>query len=282
MSLPLTELFSTNGLVAVVTGGGTGIGLMIATALENSGATVYIVGRRKEVIEKAAKEHARHGKLIPLQCDVTCRSSLEALVSSIESQVGFINLLVNNCGTSGPSDKFPPRSADIKTFQTCLLENNSESFQKTFEVNHTAMYFVTVAFLQLLDEGNKRGGIPDVSSQVINIASVAAFRREERPQTGLAYILSKVAAVHLTKILASILVDYDIRCNAICPGIYPSEMTQHLPQTIPASEVPMLRQGNTNDMAGLTLYLASTAGAYTTGGIFVTDGGRIMAFPGTY
>lgn len=89
------------------------------------------------------------------------------------------------------------------------------------EINDTAIYFTTVAFLDLLDKGNKHGGIPGVSSQVIAVASVAGFRREDRPH-GIAYTVSKAAAIHLGKMLASILIDYNIRFNIICPGIYPS------------------------------------------------------------
>ncbi|KAF8578953.1 NAD(P)-binding protein [Ramaria rubella] len=272
------------GLVAVVTGGGTGIGLMMAATLENNGATVYIVGRRKEVLEKAAKEHAKHGKLIPLQGDVTSRDSLVSLVSTIESQTGHINLLINNCGIFGPKIDYPsPNTEDIKDFQKSLWEGSPKDFQQTFEVNSTAIYYTTVAFLDLLDKGNKHGGIPGVSSQVISIASVAGFRREFKPP-GIAYTISKAAAIHLGKILTNVLLDFNIRSNVICPGIYPSEMTApaNYPDVMPSEAVPMRRQGGTEDMGGLILYLATRAGAYVNGNVSITDGGRIAAFPATY
>ncbi|KAG1869055.1 NAD(P)-binding protein [Suillus subalutaceus] len=145
-------LFGVEGQVAVVTGGGTGIGLMIATALENNGATVYIIGRRLEVIEKAAKENNKFGKLIPLQGDITCRQSLTKLVETVRTRHGYIDLLA---------------------FQSVLWDTGSpEGFAETFDTNVTAIYFTTVAFLELLHLGNlRRGDLPPVMSlrpQVFN------------------------------------------------------------------------------------------------------------------
>ncbi|KAF8515281.1 hypothetical protein JB92DRAFT_2915209 [Gautieria morchelliformis] len=281
--VPSLDLFSAEGLVAVVTGGGTGIGLMMAAALEKNGATVYIVGRRKEVLEQAAKENTTHGRIIPLQGDVTSRESLLSMVSTIESQTGYINLLVNNSGVFGPGVSYPTSTDNIVDLQKRLWESPPELFQQTFEVNDTAIYFTTVAFLDLLAKGNKHGGIPGVSSQVIIIASVAGFRREDRPP-GIAYTVGKAAAIHLGKVLSNVLVDYNIRTNIICPGIYPSEMTAPLnyPEVLPRHVVPMKRAGSIDDMAGLILYLATRAGAYLNGSVSVSDGGRIGAYPATY
>ena len=142
-------------------------------------------------------------------------------MSTIEAQTGYINLLINNSGILGPSIKYPTSTDNILDLQKSLWESSPSAFQQTFEVNNTAIYYTTVAFLDLLDKGNKHGGIPNVSSQVITVASVAGFRRENRPPS-IAYTVSKAAAVHLGKILANLLIDYDIRSNIICPGIYPS------------------------------------------------------------
>ncbi|KAG1751098.1 NAD(P)-binding protein [Suillus lakei] len=184
-------LFGVEGQVAVVTGGGTGIGLMIATALENNGATVYIIGRRLEVIEKAAKENnvwniafvaTRFGKLIPLQGDITCRQSLTELVETVRTRHGYIDLLVNNAGIArnilpsqlpSPLDDPADASPSIKAFQSVLWDTGSpEGFAETFDTNVTAVYFTTVAFLELLHLGNlKRGDLPPVMSlrpQVFN------------------------------------------------------------------------------------------------------------------
>lgn len=121
---------------------------------------------------------------------------------------------------------WPRDDADVGEIQKSLWSLPWEEFQRTFEVNSTALYYSTVAFLDLLDKGNQHG-ITGVTSQVINIASISAFRREDRPFS-VAYNLTKQAAVHLTKVFSSMLVQYDIRVNAICPGIHPSG-TYHLP-----------------------------------------------------
>lgn len=168
-------LFGVEGQVAVVTGGGTGIGLMIATALENNGATVYIIGRRLEVLEKAAKDNNKFGKLIPLQGDITCRQSLTKLVEIVRTRHGYIDLLVNNAGIArnllpsqlpspldGPADASP----SIKAFQSVLWDTGSpQGFAETFDTNVTAVYFTTVAFLELLHLGNlRRGDLPPIMS----------------------------------------------------------------------------------------------------------------------
>ncbi|KAG1821293.1 NAD(P)-binding protein [Suillus variegatus] len=168
-------LFGVEGQVAVVTGGGTGIGLMMATALENNGATVYIIGRRLEVLEKAAKENNKFGNLIPLQGDITCRQSLTQLVETVRTRHGYIDLLVNNAGISrnllppklpSPLDDPADASPSIKAFQSVLWDTGSpEGFAETFDTNVTAVYFTTVAFLELLHLGNlRKGNLPPVIS----------------------------------------------------------------------------------------------------------------------
>ncbi|EIN12302.1 NAD(P)-binding protein [Punctularia strigosozonata HHB-11173 SS5] len=96
--ISLDALYDVDGMVAVVTGGGTGIGLMMAKALEHHGATVYILGRRLDKLKAAAAEHNTHGKLLPLVCDVTSQSDLLAAVSAVQARHGHINLLINNAG----------------------------------------------------------------------------------------------------------------------------------------------------------------------------------------
>ncbi|KAG2740697.1 hypothetical protein P692DRAFT_20909735, partial [Suillus brevipes Sb2] len=147
----------------------------IATALESNGATVYIIGRRLEVIEKAAKENNRFRKIIPLQGDITCRQSLTKLVETIKARHGYIDLLVNNTGIArnllpshllSPLDDPTDASPSIKAFQSVLWDTGSpEGFAKSFDTNVTAVYFTTVAFLELLQVGNlRRGDLPPVMS----------------------------------------------------------------------------------------------------------------------
>ncbi|KAI0351408.1 NAD-P-binding protein [Trametes cingulata] len=278
-------LFNVEGLVAVVTGGGTGIGLMIAKALEHNGAVVYIVSRRLPVLEAAAREHSRRGNLIPLQGDVTSRESMQAVAETVRQRHGYVNLLVNNAGMAKSLlPKLPgPGEVDIKKYQELLWNAGSPNeFSRAFDVNVTSAWYCAVAFLDLLDAANKRGNTPGVTSQIITVTSGGAFRKDDKVFS-VPYTLSKSAATHLGKMLAHFLKDWNIRSNIIAPGIFPSEMTDGLisPEYI-ASGVPLQRAGTIDDMGGLILFLASRAGAYTNGTVQLLDGGRLLLYPSSY
>ncbi|KAI0265537.1 hypothetical protein BC834DRAFT_824834 [Gloeopeniophorella convolvens] len=282
------HLFSVQGTVAVVTGGGTGIGLMMATALENNGATVYIVGRRLAVLEKAARERSRYGRIIALQGDVTSRESLLTVAEAVRERSGHVNLLVNNAGVARGllkrNEPAPGSTAEesLRALQDALWSSASpQDFRDSYDANVVGAYYSTVAFLELLHRGNLRGG-GAVTSQVITLSSVTAFRRDER-QYSIPYTLSKVASTHMGKMFANILRDWKIRSNIIAPGIFPSEMTAGvIPDSHVAKDVPLQRAGRLEDIAGLTLFLASRAGSYVDGVVHIIDGGRLTMFPSTY
>ncbi|KAI6042657.1 hypothetical protein EDC04DRAFT_2657684 [Pisolithus marmoratus] len=324
-----TVLFKVEGQVAVVTGGGTGIGLLIAKALEHNGATVYIIGRRSDVLEKAASEHSKCGKIIPLQGDITSQESLLALVETIKGRHGYIDLLVNNAGIARnllPSRLPSPLDASagegempsIKALQDVLWNTGDPAgFAETFETNVTAAYYTTIAFLELLHLGNlRRGalppllaarrasaeqsadislssstssgstsvpGLPRMTSQVVTISSSGSFRVDARVLT-ISYTLAKQACTHLGRLLASLLADWNIRSNVLCPGVWPSEMTNTdlFTPAMLAETVPLGRVGTLSDMAGCILFLAGPAGAYVNGAVWLVDGGRVNAVASTY
>lgn len=287
-ALSYADLFSVVGQVVVVTGGGTGIGLMIATALENNGATVYIVGRRKEVLEQAVRERSRYGKMRAMQCDVTNRDELLALAAAVRAEEGHLDLLVNNAGVACGSINKTSALCGSDPVSVRLLQEELWSsaapldFSHTFDVNVTSVYYTTVAFLDLLHIANaRRKGAGAPTSQVIIISSVAAFRRDEH-QFSLPYALSKSAVTHLAKMFVGMFKELKIRSNVIAPGFYPSEMTGFMTDEMIQEGVPLQRAGTTEDMAGLILFLASKAGAYVDGTVHLTDGGRLSLFPSTY
>ncbi|KZS93772.1 NAD-binding protein [Sistotremastrum niveocremeum HHB9708] len=262
---------------------------MMTKALESNGATVYIIGRRLEVLEKAAKDHATKGKIIPIQGDVTSKEDLQRVVSTIKEKSGYINLLINNSGIMGPDYKNIPKATagsgkSIEELQEFLWNNGTaEQFTQVFHVNVTGLWFTTVAFLGLLDAGNKPGNaLEGATSQVVTVSSIGGFRRHAPMST--AYAASKAAVTQVGKILAGMLSDYDIRTNIIAPGIFPSEMTadMNFPEELPAALVPLRRTGKPDDIAGLILYIASRASAYVSGNVYVIDGGRLGLFPSTY
>ncbi|TFY77833.1 hypothetical protein EWM64_g6180 [Hericium alpestre] len=280
----MNDLFSLEGMIAVVTGGGSGIGLMVATALEDKGATVYIVGRRKTVLEAAAKESSKHGRIIPLQGDITDRDSLLAAAQTLREKHGYINLLVNNAGVALGNRRPQDYRGDIRALQSALWNDAAPGdFEGCFGINVTGTYYCTVAFLDLLHEGNLRtADATGVTSQVLSVSSIASFRRDERSYS-IPYTLSKVACTHMGKAWVNLLRDWKIRSNVLAPGIFPSDMTQEIVTSADVmKDVPLKRPGSQEDVAGTVVYLASRAGAYVNGTVHLLDGGRLSSFSSTY
>ncbi|KAI0476821.1 short chain dehydrogenase [Xylaria cf. heliscus] len=275
------SIFRVDGLVAVVTGGGTGIGFHMAKALATSGAKkVYILARRKELLDEAAKAHE---SLHPLVCDVGSKESLQAAVDVITKEVGYVNLVVANSGVGGPEARYHPDSSISELRKRLFDDVSMEDFTQTMHINVTGAYFTMLAFLELLDAGNKnalKGGfgapltqgseVPTIQSQVLFTSSIAAYSRSYL--SAPSYAASKSAIAHLTKHASTNLAQYGIRANALAPGLFPSEMAAGLmgnrdPSTEHPSEIrfiPAKRFGSEEEMAGTVLYLASRAGAVST------------------
>lgn len=292
-------LFRVDGMVAVLTGGGSGIGLMMAKALAGAGAKkVYILGRRKDVLEKAAAEH---GSIVPIECDVTSKKSLQSAVDVVAKECGFVNLLIANSGTLGPVNKFNAQLPISEVRKTLFDDVEMEDFTQAFHVNVTGAYFTMLAFLELLDAGNKnalKGGfgapiksgsdVPSIQSQVLITASIAAYSRAAASTP--AYTGSKSAIAHLAKHASSSLAQYGIRVNALAPGLFPSELASNMiGNRDPGTEtmdtpgyIPARRFGGDEEMGGTILYLAGRAGAFNNGLILVTDGGRLSIMPSEY
>ncbi|KAI0816101.1 short chain dehydrogenase [Xylaria sp. FL0064] len=278
-ALSAANLFNVKGLVAVVTGGGTGIGLMITKALAANGAAkVYILGRRLNVLQEAASSIG-NPNVVPVTCDVTSVESLTTAVTLIEHDVGYVNLLVCNSGIAGPYGNRPTPETTLDEFVSANLAIPIEDYTNTFAVNASSVWYTTMAFLKLLSAGNSRANV-DQKSQVVAISSIGGFNKIN---TG--GFACKAACTHLIKHLSVVLPQWDIRANLICPGLYPSEMSAAIlarSGPIVKSQVPLERAGNGQDMGGAILYLASRAGAYCNGTVVVTDGGRLTTFPSTF
>lgn len=153
--------------------------------------------------------------MISLQCDVTNREDLRSAAAFIQQDVGYINLLLANSGIPGPSGDVPSGSS-ITQIQDILFDIPMEEFTNTYHVNCTAVFYTVLAFLHLLDEGNKRSQYQGGRSQVIATSSIGSFNR--RITSGFAYGTSKAATTMLLKVLATYLVPYKIRANVLCPG----------------------------------------------------------------
>lgn len=288
------HLFNVNGLVAVITGGGTGIGAMMTEALAENGASrIYIIGRRMEKLETMAAKYPE--VVVPLQGDVTSQDDLTRVAARVRDEVGYINLLVTNAGMSGPMlDDLKPRYT-LKDYVEHEWKVPIADFTATYDLNLAGLYYTVLAFLELLDEGNKRKGIyQGGKSQVIATASTASFLRH--PRAGFAYLSSKAGVISMIKTLSSFCVPWGIRFNTIAAGLFPSDIAETLFRkyiidsskslfeegVFSRSYQPAERAGSIEDMAGVILYMASRAGAFLNGSVMLTDGGKIATMPATY
>ncbi|KAG0149484.1 hypothetical protein CROQUDRAFT_653562 [Cronartium quercuum f. sp. fusiforme G11] len=273
------KLFDVTGLTAVVTGGGTGIGLMITRALVANGIKkVYIVGRRLDVLQTTAQEYGPD-QIVPLQADLTEKDEVEKLKMEIQSKENYLDLLVNNSGISGPP--FNGKATDIDSIAESLWSAKLEDAKELLHTNILGYFFTTAALLPLLGQSPNH-------PQVINISSNASFGR--RVMAGMLYSMTKASVTHFTKLLATHLAPTKVRCNAIAPGLFPSELTagnsddknlSELKDTM-GIEVPLGRAGNDKEMASAVLFLASKNQLYTSGSIIQTDGGVLNIMPSSY
>ncbi|KAL4891181.1 hypothetical protein BDV59DRAFT_182712 [Aspergillus ambiguus] len=296
--LQSSQLFSVQGRVAVITGGGSGLGRIMASALATNGASkVFILGRREDSLKETAA--LKPDTIIPVPADVTSKPSLEAAYNTIAAQTSHIDLLVANSGILGPpaqapanTDGSPPTLSQVRDF---LWAVPMEDFTRTFDVNVTGAYYTVLAFLPLLEAANKRRPAPEKNvmssplAQVIITTSIAGYNRAV--PFGLSYNTSKAAANHLVKVLSTYLVPYGIRVNGIAPGLYHSEMSQGSfaegekgvsDGSFPRDRIPATRGGSEEDMAGLVLFMASSSGGYMNGSIIITDGGRLSQLPSSF
>jgi len=274
-------LFNLKGRVALVTGAGSGIGLMITQALAVNGARVYIVGRTGEKLDAVAKQYNGNdidGEIIPLQADVSKKEDIARLYDQIASREKCLCILVNNAGISGATfqqEAQTPEEAKDNLFNKS--DATFEEWQEIYRTNVAQIYFTTTAFLPLLAHSTEEH--VDYSGTVINIASVSGLVKD--PQHHPAYNASKAAAIHLSRMLANIVAKnrFKIRINAISPGVFPSEMTtggsgkdqkSHIPKEN-YDKVPARRPGNEKDIARAVVHLV--VNQYINGHNEVVDGG---------
>jgi NAD(P)-dependent dehydrogenase (short-subunit alcohol dehydrogenase family) len=200
----------------------------MARALVTNGAKrVYLLGRRREVLDAAAQEN---NAFIPIQCDVTSKSSLQSAVDKIAADAGYINLLLANSGVVGPTVGWRPDLTVSEIRSQLFDQAKMDDMTETMNVNVTGAFYTLVAFLELLEAGNQMAlkgkgfGAPieagsdvlSVQSQVIITSSISAFSRAAMSPP--AYSASKAAILHLTKHASSNLAHHGIRVNALAPG----------------------------------------------------------------
>ncbi|KAF7370173.1 Nad-binding protein [Mycena sanguinolenta] len=278
----LSEVFNVKGKVALVTGGGSGIGLMATQALAVNGAKVYIVGRTKEKLDTVVHQHGQNiaGEIIPLVGDVTKKEGVEQLVKEIESREQCLCILINNAGIA-QEEKTIPDGKDAEEVKKNLFRPTSiEEWTSVYATNVVAPYLMTTAFLPLLQRATEQHH--GYSGTVINITSISGMLKASQGQ--FSYNTSKGAFIHLNKMLAAEVAKagLKIRINGIAPGIFPSEMTtgssgEDQKSSIPKKEregLPSGRPGNDRDMAAAVLFAASCQ--YLNGQNIPVDGGYLI------
>ncbi|MBP9218018.1 MAG: SDR family oxidoreductase [Sterolibacterium sp.] len=253
--MSVQALFDLSGQVALVTGASRGLGLQMARALGEMGARLAICARRPEELAAAAVELEQQGCLVlPVAINLAEAGAAETLVDQVLAHFGRIDILVNNAGTSwgAAAEDYP-----------------DDAWRKVMTLNVDALFFLT-------REVGRRAMIPAGCGRVINIASIAGLGGNPAEIRTLAYNTSKGAVVNFTRALAAEWGPLGINVNALCPGFFPSKMSQALlasiePQVIAAT--PLRRLGNEEDLQGAVVYLASAAARHVTGQCLAVDGG---------
>ncbi len=256
----LSTLFSVKGKTALVTGGATGVGRMIAEALAFGGARVFVVSRKLDNCQAAAAEinaagHA--GSCEAFAGDVGSEAGVDALASDLRARSKSLDILVNNAGLTwgSPLGQFPHKA-----------------WHKVMNVNVDGLFHLTQALLpELMTSAQDHD-----PSRIINLGSVMGTIA--MGDGAYSYSASKAAVHHLTRILGKELAGKRITVNAFAPGPFQSNMTAFATADAEmaakvGADVPLGRIGNPDDIAGATLYLCGRAGAYVTGAILPLDGG---------
>jgi gluconate 5-dehydrogenase len=250
------ELFDLTGKVAIVTGGGSGLGRQMARALAEMGADLVLCARKAERCEEAARELSALGvRALGLRCDVTDRDDVRALVDRTKAELGRIDILVNNAGRAwvAPAATMPV-----------------EEWRRVLDVNLTGAFLCSQAAGNVMIE---QGG-----GKIINIASVAGLGGA-MPEVldAIAYNASKGGLINFTRDLAVKWARHRINVNAIAPGWFPSRMSSTIVERWGdrlARNIPLGRIGGDEDLKGAVVYLASRASDYVTGQVLAVDGGQ--------
>jgi NAD(P)-dependent dehydrogenase (short-subunit alcohol dehydrogenase family) len=250
-------LFDVSGKTALVTGGSRGIGLMIARGLVQAGARVIVSSRKADDVNAAAHELSKLGDCEAIPGDISTPEGAVALAVAVQERFPELEILVNNAGAvwGAPLEEFPPGG-----------------WEKVLRTNVEGVFDLTVALLDAL----RAAASANDPARVINIGSIDGLRTPS--VENYSYSASKAAVHMLTRHLAKRLASEHITVNAIAPGPFESKMMAWAlddPERREAieREVPLARIGRPDDVAGLTLLLASRAGAYLTGTVIPLDGG---------
>ena len=259
----MKDLFSLEGRVALVTGGSRGIGKMIAQGFLEQGAKVYISSRKAPACDQAAEDLSQYGTCVSLPHDLSTVAGCDALAAELATHEKKLDILVNNAGAAWGAE---------------FAEYPESGWDKTMDLNVKSLFFMTQKVYALM----KAAASAERPGKVINIASIDGLK--VNPWETYSYQASKAAVIHLTRKMASKLVQEDIIMTGIAPGAFASTMNKAARDHEDKVEkgIPAKRIGRPEDMASAAVFLASSAGDYVVGSTIPVDGGVVNApGPGT-
>ena len=247
----LDEVFGLSGKVAIVTGGGRGIGQTVAIGLAKAGAEVVNIARSNadETIEKITAEG---GKCYFVRADVTKEADVDAALVEIMEKSGRNDVVFNNAGICKHQSTF---------------EASIEDWREVVDVNLTGEYIMARAVAKIMVDKGIHGSIINMASMSGTIANI--------PQWQCSYNASKAGVIHMTRSLALEWAEYGIRVNSLSPGYIATPMSVDTPQELKDAWTPLMpmhRMGKPEELIPAVLYLASDASGYTTGSDIIVDG----------
>lgn len=258
----LNTLFSPAGKKIVITGGTSGLGLIMAESLLQNGASVIIASRKQSRVDEALAELSPLGEVHGIAADISIKEGRSKLLEFVSASWGEFDVLINNAGTN---------------FAAQLEDYPDEAFEKVVNTNLSSVFSLTRDLTPLLE----KSATETDPSRIINIGSMDGIHVPvvQRIPT-FAYTASKAALHHLTKSLAVFLASKHITVNAVAPGFFASKMTdyvfEHYLQDI-ENDCPLGRVGKPEEIVGIVTYLMSRAGAYTNGTTIPVDGGTSIS-----
>jgi gluconate 5-dehydrogenase len=255
----LRQLFDLAGQVALVTGGSRGLGLQMAEALGEFGATIALASRRQADLDEAVVHLAALGiASFAVATDLRDPDAAQALTDAVMARAGRIDILVNNAGA---------------TWGEAAEAHSQEAWLRVMDLNLNAVFYLTQAV-------GRTAMIPHRRGRIVNVDSVAGLKGNQTGSLGtIAYNTSKGGVVNFTRALASEWGKHGITVNAIAPGWFPSKMTRGTLEKHGdafAARTPLGKLGGPDDLKGATLLFASAASGHITGQILAVDGGALV------
>jgi NAD(P)-dependent dehydrogenase (short-subunit alcohol dehydrogenase family) len=250
------DLFDLSGKIALVTGASRGIGEASARLLARHGAQVIVTSRKLESCERVAADiRSQGGKAVAMACHIGELDQIDTLFAGIDEAFGHLDILVNN--------------AAANPYYGHILDTDLAAFDKTVDVNIRGYFFMSV---QAARRMRAQGG-----GAIVNVASVNGVR--PGPLQGI-YSITKAAVINMTQSFAKECGEFNIRVNALLPGLTRTKFASALTENEKARDyylkfVPLGRMAEPEEMAGSVLFLASDASSYVTGSCLTSDGGYL-------